>query len=48
MNERMKYMEESVEMVSKPNAMFYEIVGLQFRKMYTGIMFPQVYIFCDI
>jgi hypothetical protein len=28
--------------------MFYEIVGLQFRKMYTGIMFPQVYIFCDI
>jgi hypothetical protein len=47
MNDRMKFLEEIVEKVRKPKAMFYKIVGLQFRKMYTGIMFPHVNIFCD-
>jgi hypothetical protein len=41
MNDRMKSLEEIVEEVRKPKAIFYEIAGLEFRKMYTGIMFPQ-------
>jgi hypothetical protein len=47
MNERMKSIEENVKKVINTKAMFYEIAGQQFRKMYTGLKFPHVYIFCD-
>jgi hypothetical protein len=47
MNDRMKSIEENVEKVRNRKAMFNGIVGLQFRKMHSGIMFPHVYIFCD-
>jgi hypothetical protein len=41
----MKSIEENVQKVRYTKAIFYEIVGLQFRKMYTGILFPDVYTF---
>jgi hypothetical protein len=47
MNERMKSMEENVEKVRRRKTMFYAVVGLQFRKMYIGIMYLQIYIFSD-
>jgi hypothetical protein len=47
MNDKMKSREEYFEKVRNTKAMFNEIVGLQFRKMHTGKMFPHVYIFFD-